>query len=155
MEHVSYAVFDDDERARAAVETIKATGDPRHRCGVVLQRDRLDVGQLSSLENGAAEGLRAGAAIGALLGAIAAAFALGSVGIGAIGGGVALGTMFGGIAGAIGGSGAPDRMLSKLSKGLAAGKILVVVEAPDFASRDRADAVLAANGGSVQHKPLF
>jgi len=38
---------------------------------------------------------------------------------------------------------------------IAAGKVLVIVEAPSLEPRDRADAVMHANGGRVAHKPLF
>jgi hypothetical protein len=155
MDYVTYALFDDDKQARTAAETIKTGGDSRHRCGVVVQRDRLEMAQLSFLESGSGEGLRAGAVIGGLLGVIAGLFAMGPFGFVAIGGGLALGVFFGGIAGALGGSAAPDRRLNELSKALAAGKTLLVVEAPDLASRDQADAVLRANWGSVQHKPFF
>ena len=37
----------------------------------------------------------------------------------------------------------------------AEGKVLVVVEAPNLASREQADAVMRDNGGRVQHKPFF
>jgi len=134
--------------ARAAVETSRRPATRATAAGWCFNRDRHRCGQLSSLENGAAEGLRAGAAIGALSERFAGAFALGSVGIGAIGGGVALGTMFGGIAGAIGGSGAPDRRLSKLSKGFGRWQDSPCGRGARFRLRDRADAVVAANGAA-------
>jgi uncharacterized membrane protein len=155
MEHASYALFDDEEKARAASETIEAAGDPDHpghHCAVVVHRGQLHEGELKVIETGASEGLREGAVVGGVLGAIAGAFAFGPIGLG---GGAALGILYGGVAGALGGSGAPDRRLENLSKELAAGKILVVVAAPDFACRDGADAILKANGGRVRHKPFF
>ena len=155
MEHVSYALFDDEAKARAALETIQAAGDPRHHCDVVIHRGRLDEGQLGILESGASEGLREGAVLGGILGAVAGAVALGPVGLVTVGGGAALGTLYGGVAGALAGSSGPDRRLERLSKELALGKILLVVEAPDVGCRDRSDAMLRANGGRVQHKPFF
>jgi hypothetical protein len=154
MDHVSYALFDDGERALAAVEAIKVLGDSRHRCGVVIHKDRLDEGQLGILESAASEGLREGAVLGGILGAVAGAVAFGPAALIFVGAG-ALGTLYGGIAGALGGSDFPDRRLEKLSRELAAGKILLVVEAPDLESHRHADAVLSANGGHVEDKPFF
>jgi hypothetical protein len=74
--------------------------------------------------------------------------------MGLVSGGV-LGLLYGGLAGALGGSGSPDRTLEQLSKHLAEGKVLVVVDAPSLESRDKADAVMHANGGRVEHKPFF
>jgi hypothetical protein len=48
-----------------------------------------------------------------------------------------------------------DRNLQRLSERLAEGKVLVIVEAPDLASREKADATMRAHGAHVEHKPFF
>jgi hypothetical protein len=152
MEHVSYGLFDDTEHARAAIDGIEASGTPRHCCGVVLHKDRLDYGLLGVRETGAPEGAREGAAVGALLGASVGAALMGPMGL--VSGGV-MGALYGVIGGALAGLSGPDRTLENLSKHLSEGKVLVVVEAPDLASREQADTVMRGNGGRVQHKPFF
>jgi hypothetical protein len=69
--------------------------------------------------------------------------------------GGALGALYGGIGGALAGSSGPDRTLERLSKQLAEGKVLVVVEAPSLEARVTADAAMRTNGGHVEHKPFF
>jgi hypothetical protein len=152
MEHVSYALFEDVDHARAAIDAIEASGTPRRHCGVTLHKDRLDQGILGVAESDAAEASREGAAIAGILGAAIGAAAVGPVGL--ISGG-ALGALYGGIGGAIAGSSAPDRKLERLSKHLATGKVLVVVEAPNLDCQDKADAAMRAHGGEVEHKPFF
>lgn len=90
--------------------------------------------------------------IAGILGAAIAAAVAGPMGL--IPGGV-LGALYGSVGGALAGSAGPDRRLERLSKQLAAGKILVIVEAPSLACRDSADAAMRANGGHVEHKPFF
>ena len=150
MEHVSSALFDDLEHARAAVDGVETSGTSRRHCGVVLHKDRLDEGRTN--ETNAAAGAREGAALGALLGAAAAAAVIGPMGLVA---GGALGALYGVVGGALAGSSGPDRKLEALSKQLAGGKILLVVEAPSLACREKADAVMRASGGTVEHKPFF
>jgi hypothetical protein len=152
MEHVSYGLFDDDDAARAAISAIEASGTPRHRVGVTLHRGRLDEGLLGVVATDAAEGAREGAAIAGILGAITGAVVMGPIGL--VSGGV-LGALYGTVGGAIAGSSAPDRNLEQLSKQLAQGKVLVVVDATSLESRDRADAAMRAAGGRVEHKPFF
>jgi hypothetical protein len=141
MMHVTYALFGDEDHARAALTAIEA-----NRCGAVLHKDRLDGGLLHISQSAAAEGLREGAAMGAILGAGAAAAVVGPASL--VFGGV-MGALYGAIAGAIAGSGGPDRTLSQLSKHLAEGKVLLVVEAPSLERRDKADAASRAEGGRV------
>ena len=100
----------------------------------------------------AAGAAREGAALGAILGATAGALVTGPVGL--VGGG-AMGALYGVIAGALAGSSGPDRRLERLSRELAGGKILLVVEAPNLECRDKAEAMMRANGGRVEHKPFF
>jgi hypothetical protein len=152
MMHVTYALFDDEEHARAALTEIEASGTPRRSCGVVLHKDHLDEGLLHLSESGAAGGIREGVAIGGILGAGMGAAVVGPAGL--VSGG-ALGALYGAVAGAIAGSGGPDWRLEQLSKRLADGKVLLVVEAPSFECREKADAAAAANGGHVEHKPFF
>ncbi len=152
MNHVSYGIFSDADHARAAIDGIEASGTPRRRCGVVLHKDRLDEGSTSVSETDAAAGARDGAALGAILGAAAGAIAGALLGL--LSGG-ALGAFYGVFGGALAGAATPDRSLEKLSKELATGKVLVVVEAPSLACRERADAVMRAQGGHVEHKPFF
>ncbi len=152
MEHVTYGLFDDEDHARDAVDAIEASGTPRRRLGVTVHRGRLDEGVLGAAGNDAKEGGREGAAIGGILGAIEGALVMGPMGL--VSGGV-LGALYGGVAGGIAGSGSPDRTLERLSKHLAEGKVLVVVDAPSLESRDKADAAMHANGGRVEHKPFF
>ncbi len=155
MEHVTYALFDDDEHARAALTAIEAAGTPRRHCAAVVHRGRLDEGQLSILESAASEGLREGAALGGIGGALLGGVLFGPAGLVSIGATAVLGAFYGGVGGAIAGSAAPDRRLERLSKRLADGKVLLVVEAPSIACRDRADAAARANGAEVQHKPFL
>ncbi len=155
MDHVTYALFPDEDHARAALDAIETSGTPRRHCGAVLQRGRLDPGQLGILETNAAEGMREGAAIGSLGGALLAGLLFGPAGLVAIGATAAMGALYGGLAGALGGSGAPDRRLEKLSKQLGGGKVLLVVEAPNLECRDQADEAAAAHGGEVHHKPYL
>jgi hypothetical protein len=152
MELVSYALFDDAVAARQAAEDVTASGDQRHRFDVIVHQGRLDSSSMGLFETDAREGLREGILAGAVLGGIAGLVVFGPIGLA---GGAGLGLIYGGIAGALGGTGAPDRRLNKLSAELAAGKLLVVVGAPDLAHRDQADDILAANGGRVQHKPFY
>jgi uncharacterized membrane protein len=152
MEHISYGLFDDDEHAKAAIEGIQANVTPRCHLGVTVHRDRLDEGRLRMGETGAAEGLREGAVVGGALGAITGAVVMGPFGL--VSGG-ALGALYGTLAGAIAGSSGPDRTLDQLSKELAPGKVLIIVEAPSLACREGADATMRANGGRVEHKPFF
>ncbi len=152
MMHVTYALFDDEDRARAALTAIEASGTPGRSGGAVLHKDGLDEGLLHIPQSGAAEGFREGAAIGAILGAGAGAAVSGLAGL--VSGG-AIGVLYGAIAGAIAGCGGPDRTLARLSKRLAKGKVLMVVEAPSLECRDKADAASRAEGGRVEHKPFF
>jgi hypothetical protein len=152
MQHVTYGLFDDEAHARDAVDAIEASGTPRKHLGVTLHQGHLDEGAVGGAGTAAREGSRAGAAIGGILGALEGALVMGPMGL--VSGGV-LGAVYGGIAGALGGAAAPDRTLEALSKHLAEGKILVVVEAPSLESRDKADAAMRANGGRVEHKPFF
>lgn len=98
------------------------------------------------------EGLREGVAGGAILGAIAGAIVVGPIGLLS---GAALGAVYGGIGGVIAGSGAPDRTLNRLSAHLAEGKVLLIVEAPSLMCRDKADDLMRAHGGHVEHKALL
>lgn len=152
MELVSYALFEDEAAARQAAEDVTASGDARHPFDVVVHQGRLDWSSMGFFETDAREGLREGVLAGAALGALAGLIVFGPIGLA---GGAGLGLLYGGLAGALGGTGAPDRRLTKLSAELAAGKLLVVVGAPDVAHRDQADDILEANGGRVQHKPFF
>jgi hypothetical protein len=152
MELVSYAIFEDAEAARRAAEDVTASGDERHHYDVVVHQGRLDFSSMGFFETDAREGLREGLVAGAVLGGIAGLIVFGPIGLA---GGAGLGLLYGGLAGALGGTGAPDRRLKKLSAELAAGKLLVVVGAPDLAHRDMADDILAGSGGRVQHKPFF
>jgi hypothetical protein len=151
MLHVSYGLFDDAEAARSAIEAIEVSGTPRARVRVQLHRDRLDEGQLTAAETGADEGRRIGAALGALGGAVTGAAVMGPMGL--VSGG-ALGALYGGVAGALGGSAGPDPTLERLSRQLAGGKVLLVVEASSLDARDAADAGMRACGGRVEHKPF-
>ncbi len=152
MEHVSYGLFDDEGDARAAIDAVEASGTPRQRLGVTLHRGRLDEGLLGAAGTDAAEGAREGAAIAGIMGAITGAAVMGPFGL--VSGG-ALGALYGAVGGALAGSGSPDRNLEQLSKQLAEGKVLVVVEATGLESRDKADAAMRACGGRVEHKPFF
>ncbi len=152
MEHVSYALFEGIDQASAAIEAIESSGTPRKHCGVVLHKDHLGADNLGLLETDAPEASREGAAIGALLGAGVGAAVMGPAGL--ISGG-ALGALYGLVGGALAGSSGPDRRLEKLSKQLAEGRILLVVEAPDLECRDKADAAMRAHGAQVEHKPFF
>ena len=155
MEHITYALFDDEAHARAALGAIEASGTDRRHCSAVLHRGRLDDGQLGILESAAPEGLREGAAIGGIGGALLGGVLFGPAGLVSIGATALVASLYGAIAGAIAGSGLPDRRLEQLSKQLAGGKVLLVVEAPSLQCRDEADAAARANGGQVQHKPFL
>jgi hypothetical protein len=61
-----------------------------------------------------------------------------------------MGALYGTVGGAIAGSGGPDRNLEQLSKHLAEGKVLVVVEATSLEARDKAGAAMLACGGRVE-----
>ena len=135
-----------------AIEAVEAGGIPRQRMGVTLHRGRLDEGLLGVGETDAAEGAREGAAIAGVVGAIAGAVVMGPFGLAS---GGMLGALYGAVGGALAGSGSPDRNLEQLSKHLAEGKVLVVVEATSLESRDKADAAMRARGGRVEHKPFF
>lgn len=152
MQYVSYGLFDDVDDARAAIDEIESSGTPRRHCGVVLHRDHLDDGALGIAETDAPEALREGAAIGGILGAGVGAAVMGPAGL--ISGG-ALGALYGLLGGALAGSSGPDRRLESLSKELADGKVLVVVEAPNLECRDKAEAAMRARGSHVEHKPFF
>ncbi len=152
MSHVSYGLFDDADAARAAINAVEASGTPRRQVGVTLHRGRLDEGLIGVPGTGAAEGAREGAAIAGILGAITGAVFMGPIGL--VSGGV-LGALYGTLGGALAGSGFPDRNLEELSKHLAEGKVLVVVEAASLLDRDKADAAMRASGGRVEHKPFF
>lgn len=152
MEHVSYGLFNDEGAARAAIDAIEASGLPRQRLGVTLHRGRLDEGLLGVAETDAAEGAREGAAIAGIMGAITGAVVMGPFGLAS---GGMLGALYGAVGGAIAWSGSPDRNLEQLSKQLAQGKVLVVVEATSLESRDTADTAMLACGGRVEHKPFF
>jgi len=152
MSHVSYGLFEDEQGARAALDAIETTGTPRRHFGVTIHKNRLDQDTVGVSESDAAAGAREGAAIAGILGAIAGTLAIGPLGL--ISGG-ALGALYGSIGGALAGAGAPDRTIERLSKQLAEGRTLVVVEAPSFESQEKADEVMRANGGRVEHKPFF
>jgi hypothetical protein len=152
MEHVSYGLSDNDADARAAVDAIDASGISRQHIGATIHPGRLDQGLLGVGETDASEGRRAGALIAGILGAVAGAVVMGPAGL--VSGG-AMGALYGGLTGALVGSGAPDRNLDGLSKHLAEGKVLVVVEAPNLISREKADAAMLARGARVEHKPFF
>lgn len=152
MNHVSYALFEDADHARTAIDAIEASGTPRQYCGVVLHKDHLDREEIGIAETGATEGAREGAILNSIVGAAIGAAMVGPVGL--VSGG-ALGALFGAIGGALAGSSGPDRRLEQLSKKLSEGKVLVVVEAPSLACRDRADAAMRAHGGHVEHKPFL
>jgi hypothetical protein len=152
MEHVSYALFDDAEAARRAVEAVTASSDDRHHFDVVLHQGRLDSSSMGFFETDSREGLREGVVAGAVLGGLAGLVVFGPIGLA---GGAMLGVLYGGLAGALGGAAAPDRRLKRLSAELAAGKLLVVVGASDLAHQDHADDILVASGGRVRHKPFY
>jgi hypothetical protein len=152
MQHVSYGLFEDAGHARMAIDAIDASGTPRRHCGVTLHKDRLNEGLLGMAESDAREASREGALIAGILGAVAGAAVVGPMGL--VSGG-ALGALYGGIGGALAGSAGPDRRLESLSRQLAAGKVLVVVEAPNLECRDKADTAMRSNGGRVEHKPFF
>jgi uncharacterized membrane protein len=152
MELVSYALFDDAEAARQAIDAVNANSDAHHHYDVVVHQGRLDMSSMDFFETDAREASREGAVAGAVLGALAGLVVFGPIGLA---GGAALGVFYGGIAGALGGVAAPDRRLKKLSAELASGKLLVVVGSPDVAHRDQADDILLASGGRVEHKPFY
>jgi hypothetical protein len=152
MEHISYGLFDDDEHAKAAIEAIQANVTPRCHLGVTVHRDRVDEGRLRMGETGAAEGLREGALVGGALGAITGAVVMGPFGL--VSGALSVLSMALS-RGAIAGSSGPDRTLDQLSKELAPGKVLVIVEAPSLACREGADATLRANGGSRRAQAIL
>jgi len=152
MNHVSYGLFEDVQHAQLAMDAIEASGTPRHHCGVVLQKGRLDEGVLSLSETAASQSAREGAAIVGVFGAIVGGIAAGPAGLVAIG---TLGSLYGAIGGALAGAGSPDRRLDRLARHLTEGKVLVVVEAPSLTCRENADIAMAAHGGEVQHKPFF
>ena len=89
---------------------------------------------------------------GATGGRLAGTLVAGPIGI--VSGG-ALGGLYGGLAGSLVGVGQPDQALERLAHQLATGKVLVIVEAAGLDTRDAADDVMRANGGHVEHKPVF
>jgi uncharacterized membrane protein len=151
MLHVSYGLFEDSQHAQAAVERIEASGVGR-RCHVDLQKGAFDEGQGGLAETGSAQTFRAGAAAGVVLGAAAGAIVVGPIGMLS---GAAVGGMYGAFAGVLVGAGGPERALSRLSKHLTEGKVLVIVEAPSFECRDLADALMLESGAQVEHRSLL
>jgi hypothetical protein len=150
MTHLSYALFDDEWHARAALDAIEAGDRARHRCAATLHKDRLDEGILGAGWTSASRGMLLGAAMGGAFGAISGGLMFGH--IPAAGGGALVGAIYGAIAGALQGSGAPSRKLESLSKQVAGGKVLLTVHTADLASRDAADATMRASGAKVEHR---
>ena len=146
MEHVSYALFDDADHARAAVAEMKKSGI---HCAVVLHEDHLDDGLLTLADTGAKIGAREGGALGAAGGAAMGLIAAGPIGL--LSGG-ALGAAFGLAFGAVAGASGPEPNLERLGAQLGSGKVLLVVECPTTASRERVDGLLRGNGGHVEHQ---
>lgn len=155
MQHVTYGIFADVDMATEAVKAIEESSSLGQRCQVILEKDKLDEGVLGLGETASSETLFLGLVVGGLLGAAAGAFAGGIQRWETLAGLAILGSFFGGVAGAIGGAGAPERTLRKLESALRTGQVLVVVEADDYADRDRADFLLHACGGKVLHKALI
>ncbi len=152
MTHISYGLFDDAAAARAAVDALESSGTPCDHCGVVMHENHLDRTSLGVRETRAASGSREVGVLNGILGAAIGTALVGPVGLVA---GGALGALLGAIGGAVAGAEVPDRKLEKLSRQLADGKVLVIVEAPTLASREAADAAMRARGALVEHRPFF
>jgi len=152
MTHVSYGLFDDAAGARAAIDALESIGTPRAHCGVVVHENHLARMSLGVRETRAASGSREVGVLNGILGAAIGSAIVGPVGLVA---GGALGALLGAIGGAVAGAELPDRSLEKLSRQLADGKVLVIVEAPTLASRDAADDAMRARGALVEHRPFF
>jgi hypothetical protein len=151
LAYLSYALFDDETQARAALEAIEEGDRRRHRCTVTLHKGRIDEGGLGPGWTSAFRGMLLGAGMAGVFGAISGGVLLGHAP--AAGGGALVGAVYGAIAGLLQGSGAPSRALERLSKLVAGGKVLLTVVTPDATSRDTADAMLRAVGVRVRHRP--
>ncbi len=151
MAYLSYALFDDEDQARAALEAIEERDRARHRCMVTLHKARIDEQGLGPGWTSAYRGMLIGAAMAGVFGALSGGILIGH--LPAAGGGAVVGAVYGAIAGLIQGAGAPSKALERLSKLVASGKVLLTVLTPDATSRDTADATLRAIGAHVNHRP--
>jgi hypothetical protein len=149
MTHLSYALFDDEGHARAALDAIEAGDRPRHRCAATLHKDRINEGCLGAGWTSASRGMFLGAAMAGAFGAISGGLMFGH--LPAAGGGALVGAIYGAIAGTLQGAGAPSRKLEILSKQVARGKVLLSVQTADLVSRNVVDATLRASGARVEH----
>jgi len=150
----AYALFDDRNRAMAAYQEVQERGCREDQCAVVLHEGFLDEADLLLSETAVREGARKGAVVlggaGAVIAGLAALggglFGIGPLAAAAFGAGT--GAAYGGLLGAISGASDPDKVLRKIEKQVAAGKILLAVETEDMALRDACASIFAAHGGS-------
>lgn len=160
MQHTFYAVFDSPEAAAAAVAELRRGDTVREQIGVIMHEDRLATGELHTGESAARRGAASGAVAGGVLGALFGGVILGPLGL--VGAGAAAAALFGGVVGtayggAMGGLAAasgPDPTLEALLPQLAAGKVLVTVEAPGLTPEERAEEIIVRHGGRVHHRTV-
>lgn len=152
MEHLSYALFDDETHALAALDELRGDRSRFGRCTVLLHKKTIDEGGVGSLWTGAYRGMAWGVAMGGGFGAIMGGVTFGGL-TSVVGGGV-VGALYGLVSGVLVGAGAPSRTLEKLSKEVARGKVLLTVRAPDKVCSAAADAALRANGAHVDKRTV-
>ena len=128
-----------------------ASGVARDQCSIVVNQKDFDASKAEHAETGALSGFANGAALGGVLGAVAGGLLLGIAAAPlAVAGASAI---FGGFAGALGGTGHPEPLLERLAQQVAEGKVLLIAEAPDLESQARAHAAMQAHGGTVEDSP--
>lgn len=151
MEKMVYALFDREDDANLAVETLLGQGLGSDLISVIMHHDDISQEDLTgkgtrTRERALLGGLLAGS-IGAALGGLLLG-PLGLVGAGPLAGFLfGVGGAYGAVGGAITGSDEAQVELEPLREGLAQGKVLVTVETTNLSSAEDVEETLRRLGG--------
>jgi uncharacterized membrane protein len=148
-----YALFDEYDKAAAALDEVQQRGCQGEHCSVLMQQDLLDEELLTISETAAKEGAKKGAIVTGTAGAVIAGLTAlpgGLLGLGPLVAamfGAAWGAAFGGLLGSLAGASSPEKTLRKIEKEVKAGKILVAIETDDDTLEETCSEVFASYGG--------
>jgi hypothetical protein len=152
MERLVCAMFDDHDRASAAVDRLLDSGVERSVVSALLHEGEIVHGDVPEAGNESVRRGVRGALLGGGLGALLGVLVAGPVGL--VGAGplalalFAVGSMYGGLAGAISGRDEDKPSLAALAEQLLQpGKVLVTVEIEGRGDVDQIEAILTHSGG--------
>lgn len=159
MRHVFFALFDDKNRAIAALRDMRLIHEQFPRTpfkvrlhGDSINNEKLPVAQTNSRRR-MLQGVVQGIFFGALIGVLFMVLGIADVRPPVILGFTALaGAAVGALGGALAGAGAPDSALDDLAREAQTGNVVMSVETSDGDAMNRAEAICAEHGARVEQR---